>query len=143
MPNYPKMKKLIIILTITLLSCNGQQAKHKELKEIATELNSLCPLMVDQGTRFDKVLCTSDNLLDLTFTLVNLVKDSTDTKGLENELKIFLSDHLKNGFTINQNINIDIEFLKQRRVTFHYTYLDKNGQSLTNIFIKPTDYFTK
>lgn len=132
------MKKLLTLLTITLISCGQEKDEHENINEIAIELNSQCPKMVDEGTRFDNVSVSGNNL-ELTFTLVKMEKDSTDTEGLTKELKTFLVNNLSKGFSMYKT-QIDLIFIKENNVGFHYIYLDKHKQILSDIIIKPTDY---
>ena len=132
------MKTIFILLTTILVSCGQQNYEHKNLNEIAKELNALCPKMVDDGTRWDKVT-VSDNILELTFTLVNMDKDSTDTDGLTKEVKVFLINNLKKGFNMYKT-QIDLNYIKQNNIVFHYVYVDKRNQVLSDIVIKPEDY---
>ena len=132
------MKTIFILLTAILVSCGQQNIEHKNLNEIANELNTLCPKMVDGGTRWDRVNA-SDNNLELTFTLVKMEKDSTDTEGLTKELKAFLISNLEKGFNMYKT-QIDLKYIKQNNVIFHYVYLDKSKQVLSDIIIKPEEY---
>jgi hypothetical protein len=132
------MKRILTILTVILISCGQQKYEHKNLTEIASELNALCPKMVDSVTRWDKV-SMSGNCLELTFTLVNLDKDSTDIEGLTKEVKAFLIKNLEKGFNMNKT-QIDLNYIKQNNVVFHYIYLDKRKQVLSDIIIKPEEY---
>ena len=141
MPNYKMTYRLITYLTISMLICAcGQLPKHTELKEIATELNKQCPSMRDSGTRWDKAVALPANILELTFTFINIEKDNTDIIGLEKELRIFLIDHLKSGLKTDTADNIYMESLKNNKVTFKYIYLDNKGQLLTTLLIRPEEY---
>ncbi len=135
------MKNLITLLAITLMSCGQEKAGHKNLNEIAAELNLQCPKMLDDWTRFDKAK-SSNNNLELTFTLVKMDKDSTDTEGLTKELKELLSNNLSKGFSTYKT-QIDLIFIKQNNVSMHYIFLDKYKRILSDIIIKPTDYGKK
>ncbi len=132
------MKTIFIILTAILLSCEQEKNEHKSLSEIANEMNALCPKMLDDATRWDKVRA-SGNSLELTFTLVDMDKDSTDTEGLTKELKSFIKNTLAKGFSMHKT-QIDLIYIKENNIVFHYVYLDKRKNVLSDIIIKPEEY---
>lgn len=132
------VKRIFIVLVIILFACGQQETEHKKLGEIAAELQNQCPKMLDEATRWDKV-SVYDNNLELTFTLVKMDKDSTDTEGLTKELKCFLSKNLSRGFNLYKS-HIDLVFMRNNNVVFHYIYLDKRKRILSDITIKPEEY---
>lgn len=134
--------RLITYLTILMLTSScGQPPRLFDLKEIAAELNELCPSMRDSETRWDNVVALPANILELTFTLVNIEKDNIDLILFENEIRIFLIGSLKNDHlsaTIN-NMSI-MESLRKNNVTFKYIFLDNKGEQITTLFIRPEEY---
>lgn len=132
------MKKLVILLTVIFASCGQQKFEHKNLNEIADELNAFCPKMADEATRIDSVKASNNNL-ELAFTLIKIDRDSIDADGLTKEIKAFLISHLKNGFNMHKT-QIDLNFIKQNNVIFHYLYKDKHERVLMDIIIKPEEY---
>ena len=53
----------------------------KQLMKAAEEINNVCPIMVDSGTRLDNAISIPGNKLAYNYTLVNLLKADIDIDG--------------------------------------------------------------
>ncbi|MFN6038713.1 MAG: hypothetical protein ACK452_09625, partial [Bacteroidota bacterium] len=117
-----KLKCCFYFSLFILNSCvQDIRSEHKNLIEIANELNNQCPKIIDHGTRWDKV-SASGNVLELAFTLIKTDKDSIDAEGLTKEIKSLLIKNLSGGFNLYKS-HLDLAFIKQNRIIFHYVYL--------------------
>ena len=104
----------------------------KSMMEMASELNKVCPIMVDAETRLDNSIALPGNMFQYNYTLVNIEKSTIDT----NEFKKFLEPEL-----INQvKTNPQMEIFRKNKVTLNYNYRDKNGVFFLLISVTPNDY---
>lgn len=103
-----------------------------ELVQVANELNKNAPMMVDQETRLDTTMAGPGKKLTYHYTLVNLTTEDIDI----GELRAFMTTQIVNHVATHS----DMQTLRDHRVTFAYSYKDKNGVHLTTIQVTPKDY---
>ena len=107
----------------------------KAMMQAASKINESCPMMVDQDTRLDNAIALPDNTFQYNYTLVNLVKDSTDIPAFQNYMQPVILNNIKT--------NPDLKVYRDYKVTMTYDYKDMNGIFVTKISIKPDQYLDK
>ena len=103
-----------------------------QLNHLASEMNKNCPMMVDSQTRMDNTMAGSDKSIIYNYTLINYAKDQVDLKFFNNKLRPKILNNIKT--------NPQMNYLKNRDVTFVYNYNDKNGIFIISLKITPKEY---
>lgn len=105
---------------------------EEQLAFAATSLSEDCPMMVDGDTRMDKVESGPGHRFNYYYTLINYAADEIDVES-------FLS--IMRPQILNQvRLHPDMKFFRDHKITLNYFYKDKNGDELTSLEIRPTDY---
>lgn len=104
---------------------------EKILQKTSAEANKSCPVMVDELTRLDKTVA-KDKTLTYLYTLIDVEDNMGNFSEVEKELNSQLIELVKS--------NPDLKALRNLRITFIYSYKDKNGVSLFDITITPEQY---
>ena len=144
--NNPKGLKYIIGFTVTMAiftaigKLGGEQlvamfrkpAFNKVMMESANEINKVCPVMVDNGTRLDNAIALPNNVFQYNYTLVDLVKDSINIDGLKNYLEPTIINTVKT--------NPEMKVVRENKTTVNYYYKDKVGVYLFTISVTPEQY---
>ena len=102
---------LYFVFKVMFLSNMGEPTFNKSLVQTASELNKICPFMVDRDTRLDNALALPHNVFQYNYTLINILKDSINIPELESNFKIELSNLL-----INSNIKNLIKLSKEKNL---------------------------
>jgi hypothetical protein len=104
----------------------------KAMMKAASELNEVCPMMVDADTRLDNAVALPPNSLQYNYTLVNLVKSDINIE----EFRTYMLPQLIN----ITKTNPDMSAFRKNRVTMIYVYKDKQGEHVTKFAISPEEY---
>jgi hypothetical protein len=125
---------LVIMLQI---GCTGKGNREytgpvKTLAMATERINRACPEMVDGDTRLDSVFLSSGGHLSYYYTLINREKSTID----EVAFKAYLIPRILN----NVHSNVDLKIHRDSSVIMDFLYLDKNGEFVTEITIKPEQY---
>lgn len=104
----------------------------KVMTAAASELNKMCPMMLDSETRLDNVMTLPPNIFQYNYTLVNYEKESVDTLAMKEYLE-------------PQTINFvrtspDMQYARDNNAVINYSYKDKNGNYLFKISISSKQY---
>jgi hypothetical protein len=103
-----------------------------ELMNAAGELNENLPIMINDETRLDNVMATSENTFMYNYTLVNMVADSIDVIDMRN----FMEPRILNDVRTNPGLKA----FRDRGTTMVYNYKDENGVFLLKIAITADQY---
>lgn len=122
---------LIIVAAILLLFTQCTDKVQKAIENNAKELNGQCPLEVDEITRLDS--CSPlPHTLKYNYTLKLNTVETMDTNIYKERLTPALLYKIQTNNLLND--------LKKNKVSFIYSYKDKNGRQVANITILPDDY---
>ena len=102
------------------------------LMKTASELNVLCPIMIDGETRLDNTMALPANVFLYNYTLISIDKESVDTI----EAKKYLEPTIIN----NVRTHPDLKYFRDNKVTMKYCYKDKDGNYLLTISVTPEQY---
>ncbi len=98
----------------------------------ANEINTNCPLMIDNITRLDNAMYIPKKTFQYTYTLVNMPDSNINT----NELKANLEPNVTNFVKTNP----DLKMMRDHDMTLKYYYQDINKTHLFTITVTPDDY---
>lgn len=104
------------------------------LETASTNINKMCPVMVDRETRLDNVTIVGDNVMQFNYTLVNLSADQIDVNAAKMEIEPVVLNQVRT--------NPQMESLRAIKATIKYSYNDKAGKFLFSIKVTPEDYGT-
>lgn len=99
---------------------------------MASEMNKLCPFMVDKDTRLDNTVGGIGKNFTYNYTLVNYTAEQIQIDQLVSVMKPRMVNMVKT--------NPDMKEFRKNKITIIYSYKDKNGRFLKNIEITPNDY---
>ncbi|MDR2065226.1 MAG: zinc ribbon domain-containing protein [Prevotellaceae bacterium] len=124
----------LVCFIVKLIFFNAP-AVDKELLQTASEMNKMCPVMVDSETRLDNTSVKPGKVFQYNYTLVNMSKDNVDTVELKNILEPGIINSLKS--------SPDMQYQRDHNVTLNYSYKDKNGFHLFVITVPADRYKQK
>lgn len=101
------------------------------LVEAANEINSICPMQVDEITRLDNVISGPGRMMTYNYTLINIEESQIDKKALEEGMEKQLISMISS--------DPDMKSLYDEGVIFVYKYRDMNGTFIMLIEINPAD----
>lgn len=104
----------------------------KAMMKAASEINEICPMMVDADTRLDNAVAMPNNSFQYNYTLVNLLGSDINIE----EFRTYMLPQLIN----NIKTNPDLSAFRKNRVTMIYAYKDKLGEHVTRFAISPEEY---
>ncbi|MBF0229503.1 MAG: hypothetical protein HQK63_07925 [Desulfamplus sp.] len=125
-----------VIGLLTIIAFTGAIGENKgkfdvaieeELIETTKQIKSQLPIMVDQETRLDTLMCL-EKQMHYKYTMINASENELDKEAFLNNIKKSL---IKNHCS-NEN---PIKMLKMG-VTYYYNYFDKNGVLIGTINIR-------
>jgi hypothetical protein len=126
---------IIIIISgaiLKIISDNTTGPFTQTLNQFIVDINSGLPEFVDEETRLDSVTLVSAKNISFNYTIVNYLKKDVDAKKFQLLLRPGILDVIKN--------QKQLEELRGNKITFTYSYVDKNNAFLFNIVITPEDY---
>lgn len=103
----------------------------KDLLKFMNEVNENCPIVIDKVTKLDNVE-TYKNVIQFNHTITDRVVEDINLQ----ELREFMLPMLKNKVTTNP----DFKKFKNKKITFAYNYIDKNGVFIDKYLVTPEDY---
>jgi len=104
----------------------------KKLKDIVDDLNSRCPIQIDQTIRLDSCEAIGEDTLQYNYTFLFI-----DAKRIEKEE---FESQMWDYILYNTQINDEIKSLREGGVTFVYSCKDEKDDILGILTIKPDDY---
>jgi len=104
----------------------------KMLMKTASEMNELCPVMIDSETRLDNAIALPAKTFQYNYTLVSTEKDSVDI--------VVMKDILEPRIRTFVCTSPDMKTFRDNKVTVNYYYSDKNGNYLLTISVSPEQY---
>jgi hypothetical protein len=105
---------------------------EKQLTVLANEVNKNCPVMVDQGTRFDNVILMPGNIYQFRYTLINNGRENIDTERLKTYVLPNVIENIRT--------SPELKYHRENKVTFSYFYKDMRGDYVTDFSVSPADY---
>lgn len=134
------MKRLLLLFSLIslpyLISFWGCTSKNRELNrqlnEMASNLNSSTPVMLDRFTRFDSASVTKDNEFCYYYTILN----TTNADSLFSELKQTISENIRSQVASSP----DLRIFRDNDVTLRYFYRDSLQNVVHDITITPAQY---
>ena len=108
---------------------------EKQLFVLTNEVNKNCPVMIDNGTRFDNVILMPGNVFQYRYTLINAERGNIDTEALK---KYVLPN-------VVQNIrsSADLKYQRENKITFSYYYRDGHGDYILDFPVTAAQYEMK
>ena len=110
----------------------GAQTVEQQLAAAAAEINTRCPMNLDDETRVDSVSCGPGKVLTYHYSLVKRSVGKLDIPHLQ--------EAIRPGIANNVKVNPDLDALRGLQATFVYKYVDKAGRPAFDITVSPPDY---
>lgn len=133
--NFGLIILLIVVLSSVILYQQGAFNKPSfgtQMAKAAKKLNNQCPKMVDLETQLDSAVVFRDSLFQYNYTMVKMVRESTDTLGFRHYMKPKLLKFVR--------YNNELKPYRDHRVIMEYIYYDKNGSLLGKFTFTPKRY---
>ena len=99
------------------------------LVTVSKEMNKTMPKMVDAETRLDST-SVKDSTLNYHYTLVNLVKDSTEINLEE------VKSTMKSRAQANIDTNVAMKEYRENNISLHYIFTDKEQNPVFDYTVK-------
>jgi hypothetical protein len=134
------MKRLLLLFSLISLpyfisfwGCTSKNRElNRQLNEMASNLNSSTPVMLDRFTRFDSASVTKDNEFCYYYTILN----TTNADSLFSELKQTISENIRSQVASSP----DLRIFRDNDVTLRYFYRDSLQNVVHDITITPAQY---
>ena len=104
---------------------------EEKLVQTSKNLNARLPLNVDSDTRWDTTVPGPGRCLTYCYTLINVSKSEIDPGEVTAKIKPKL--------LLYYRTNPDMKLFRDNRVTVHYLFKDKLGETVTSIEVTPDD----
>jgi hypothetical protein len=128
-----------IIATAAILGIrqfsNAKPTIEKQLTVLANEVNKNCPVMIDEGTRFDNIVLMPGNIYQFRYTLINTGKERVDAE----KLKTYVLPNVIE----NIQTSADLKYQRDNKVTFSYYYKDMRGEYVVEFPVTSKQYEQK
>lgn len=105
---------------------------YTEIENIATELNSRCPVQIDQTIRLDSCEAISGDTLKCNYTFLFIDAAIIDRKEFESQIWNYI--------LYNTQIDENIKKLRESGATIVYSCKDEKGGTLGELVITAEDY---
>lgn len=102
------------------------------MAQAATNVNMLCPMMVDNDTRLDSAKVLRKDVFEYYYTLVHVEKNGIDIGSLQSYATPMLVNNVK--------ADRSFKIFRKNRITIQYSYRDKNGVPLFDVKVTPDMY---
>lgn len=119
-------------------ACTGNKEPMEELPWIPTDLasatkiiNDRCPEWVDPESRLDSVLLLPEGLT-FYYSLPNKLRSTFDPKAFKAYLIPVIIDNIQGNYNLTMH--------RDSSLTMFFTYLDGNGDFITEISVEPEMY---
>lgn len=129
------MKKIIPVICLLFLALTScQQAKQKVFELMSTQLNSKCPMTMDEVTRMDSTAYNgTDNVFSYYYTLSGAADNMENAEAMKSQMEKILPEELKK--------TEEMKAFKEMNVTLDYVYCSaSSGQELFKIKITSAQY---
>ncbi len=110
----------------------SNQTVEEQLASAAADLNKGCPYAIDEETRMDSISIGPGRTITYHEAIVNHAMETLDVPHVQETIRPSIVKNVKT--------NPGMESLRKLRVTFVYTYVDKNGRRLFDLSVTPTEY---
>lgn len=104
----------------------------KALMETASEINKICPMMVDESTRLDNAVALPNSTFEYNYTLVDHDKAEINLDTAKKYIEPVLLNKVKT--------DPGLKFFRDKNVVLNYKYSDKNGVFVVKYSITPEMY---
>ena len=104
----------------------------EELAKVASELNKTCPMNVDESTMLKNAVALPNKTLQYNYLLIGITKSEVK---IDTMRKYFFP-----GILESVKSSPAMKGFRERKVTFNYYYMDKNGEFVMEYKIKPEMY---
>jgi len=122
---------IILIGSALLTNCSNRTKLERELLKTAETYNRQAPFMLNERNRFDSLsVILSEPTIQYNITMVDLAKDEVDIEYFDKQIPQVVSQ-IKASIPPN---------LIKDKITFVYSYSDKNGSFVHKIAITPDMY---
>ena len=108
---------------------------EKQLFVLTNEVNKNCPVMIDNGTRFDNVILMPGNVFQYRYTLINAERGNIDAEALK---KYVLPNVIQ-----NIRSSADLKYQRDNKITFSYYYRDGHGDYILDFPVTAAQYEMK
>jgi len=123
---------LALVVAVMVTGC-VKDGQFTELQEMSDQMDKMCPMTIDSGTRLDSTAAKEEPLtLVYYYTATTASKDALpdNVEQVKKDLKKQAQDNLDN--------SQDMEAFRKMNVALIYDYRDKNGEYLFNYTVAPT-----
>ena len=133
-------KRFLVIMAVvigtsigvsTFIHLQRNESTVEKLVQTSKELNARLPLNVDSDTRWDTTVPGPGKCLTYCYTLVNVSKSEINPGEVNAKIKPKL--------LLYYRTNPDMKLFRDNRVTVHYMFKDKLGETVTSIEVTPDD----
>lgn len=115
----------------TFIHLQRSNSVEEKLVQTSKNLNARLPLNVDSETRWDTTVPGPGRCLTYCYTLINVSKKEIDPAELTAKIRTKLLLYYKT--------NPEMKLFRDNRVTVHYLFKDKLGETVTSIDVTPDD----
>lgn len=105
---------------------------YKEIENTVNELNSRCPIQIDQTIRLDNCRAVPENTLEYNYTFLFIDATIIDRHEFESQMWNYI--------LYNTQMDDSVKKLRELGTTFVYTCKDEKGDSLGELTVTPEDY---
>ncbi|MDD3789608.1 MAG: hypothetical protein PHO94_13075 [Petrimonas sp.] len=121
------------LFSLFLVQCtSGDKALHKQLNQMAVDLNISTPVMLDQYTRFDSAAVSENNEFQYYYTIMNTNSPDSLISAMEQTME-------KNIHTAVMN-NPDLRIFRDNDITLQYFYRNADAAIIHSIIVTPDKY---
>lgn len=103
-----------------------------KLTKIASEMNKVCPTMINSETRLDNAAALPPKTMQYNYSLINIVADTIDVSQMQDYLAPIILNRVKT--------SPDMKYFRDNEVTIAFNYQDRDGRFLMKISITPDQY---
>lgn len=126
---------LVVVLTAwgvqRMLSMKGGSVDD-ELMKMASDMNKMCPVMVDAETQLDNAVAIGNSTFQYNYTLVHAEKANVDTNAFKSAMLPTILTQVRT--------NPQLRKVRDNKVTMNYKYADRKKEHLVIISISPDMY---
>lgn len=125
---------LYLLLPSLLTGCKPVQEKAFDLQlaEMVSSTNKLCPMRIGEDLQMDSLRMPDHRTFAYYYSYTRALKNQVNAAKLEGMGKPASIQKLK--------ADKRLAILRDHKITFRYTYLDKKGQLIGSYTISPEDY---
>lgn len=122
----------VVLLILVYIKFIKTSSPDIEVLNLAKDMDSHCPVMIDFETRLDEVNALSQNILNFNCTFIYGIKDSLSVDNLKNNLEPVILNNIKRSPILNKYLN--------KNLTWIYNYYDKKGDFIFKITYSPDQF---